>query len=221
MQCRGKPAPAQAEDKNLTYMENQEPYNPLHKKNLGTSVAEALLARVPEPLPPPNTFDGAGIYAIYYTGDFPVYRPISGSDKKIHLQYPIYVGKAVPEGARKGGLGLDVPVGRVLHRRLTEHAKSIEQAKNLNLVDFRCRFLVVDDIWIPLGEALLIEMFSPLWNIVVDGFGNHDPGGGRYNQQVSAWDVIHPGRPWAEKLTYGKSQSDIFMAIEQHLARLK
>jgi hypothetical protein len=26
----------------------------------------------------------------------------------------------------------------------------------------------VDDIWIPLGESLLIEMFSPLWNKVLD-----------------------------------------------------
>jgi hypothetical protein len=28
----------------------------------------------------------------------------------------------------------------------------------------------------------------------VDGFGNHDPGKGRYKQARSDWDVIHPGR---------------------------
>jgi hypothetical protein len=88
----------------------------------------------------------------------------------------------------------------VLHRRLREHAESISQAANLAVSDFACRYLVVEDIWIPLGESLLIAMFSPLWNHRLDGFGNHDPGGGRYQQQRSAWDVVHPGRPWAAKL---------------------
>jgi len=74
------------------------------------------------------------------------------------------------------------------------------KASNLSLEDFHCRYLVVDDIWIPLAESLLIEMFSPLWNLVIDGFGNHAPGAGRYNQQKSPWDVLHPGRAWAEKL---------------------
>ena len=49
-------------------------------------------------------------------------------------------------------------------------------------------------------EAQLIRRFSPLWNSVVDGFGNHDPGKGRYEQARSEWDVLHPGRPWAERL---------------------
>ncbi len=89
--------------------------------------------------------------------------------------------------------------GKALFKRLNEHAKSIEQASNLDVRDFYCRFLVVDDIWIPLGESLLIEKLSPVWNQVLDGFGNHDPGKGRYNQEHSAWDVIHPGRGWAKK----------------------
>jgi hypothetical protein len=60
--------------------------------------------------------------------------------------------------------------------------------------------LVVDDIWISLGESLLIEKFSPIWNTILVGFGNHDPGKGRYNQQRSPWDTLHPGRTWADKL---------------------
>ena len=113
---------------------------------------------------------------------------------------PIYVGKAVPAGARKGGYGLGGSPGTVLYRRLIEHAESVEQAENLSAEDFFCRYLAVDDIWIPLGESLLIEMLSPVWNALIDGFGNHDPGKGRYNQQRSAWDVLHPGRPWAKRL---------------------
>jgi hypothetical protein len=87
-----------------------------------------------------------------------------------------------------------------MHKRLGDHAASIEQVENLDLKDFKCRFLVVDDIWIPLAESLLIEMFSPLWNSKLTGFGNHDPGSGRYKQKRSFWDTIHPGRRWAYKL---------------------
>ena len=54
---------------------------------------------------------------------------------------------------------------------------AVDRAANLDLTDFRCRFLVVEVIWIPLGESLLIEKLSPLWNETIDGFGNHDPGG--------------------------------------------
>ena len=131
---------------------------------------------------------------------FLLYAELVEKNRGEQYLWPIYVGKAVPAGARKGGFGLGADPGQVLYKRLAEHAASIEQAHNIDLADFRCRFLVVDDIWIPLAESLLIEMYLPLWNRKIDGFGNHDPGKGRYNQQKSAWDLIHPGRPWAEKL---------------------
>jgi len=83
---------------------------------------------------------------------------------------------------------------------LSEHAGSIDETRNLDLVDFKCRFLIVDDIWIPLGEALLIETFRPVWNLLVDGFGHHDQGKARRGQMKSSWDTLHPGRPWAEKV---------------------
>lgn len=95
-------------------MRQESPYNPLDKKNLGISVADALLARPIDALPPREQFIGAGIYAIYYTGPFPAYRAISGGNKKGQSSIPIYVGKAVPAGARKGGFGLDSPPGSVL-----------------------------------------------------------------------------------------------------------
>jgi hypothetical protein len=176
-----------------------KPFNPLDKKNLGESVAEFMLSAPVEEIPP-EPFLGAGIYAIYYSGSLDLYQPISQKNKNGRYQCPIYVGKAVPPGARKGGFGLDTDPGPSLFKRLAEHADSIRQTSNLSLKDFHCRYLVVDDIWIPLAESLLIEMFSPLWNLVIDGFGNHDPGAGRYNQQKSPWDVLHPGRAWAEKL---------------------
>jgi hypothetical protein len=178
---------------------DQKPYNPLEKRHLGISVAEALLECPISPLPPEKKFSGAGVYAIYYTGNFPPYASLSRKNINTKFLLPIYVGKAVPAGARKGGLGLDIPAGQVLFNRLAEHADSITQSENLNLKHFHCRYLITDDIWIPLGESLLIEMFRPPWNIVLDGFGNHDPGKGRYKQQRSPWDMIHPGRSWARK----------------------
>ena len=77
------------------------------------------------------------------------------------------------------------------------------QARNLEVGDFCCRFVILQevesDLIIPV-EATLIRNYRPLWNSVVDGFGNHDPGSGRYNQARSEWDVLHPGRPWADRL---------------------
>ena len=110
------------------------------------------------------------------------------------------MGKAVPDGARKGGQGDDVDPGTALFKRLTDHAKSLDAATNLKLEDFRCRFLSVDDIWIPLTESLLIERFKPVWNGVLAGCGNHDPGNGRHRGRMPLWDCLHPGRAWAERL---------------------
>lgn len=195
-------------------MKDEVPFNPLDKRNLGKSVAEALLKQPVCPLPP-DSFEGAGIYAIYYVGNFPAYKSIAALNKGARFEVPIYVGKAVPQGARKGGLGLDAPAGTVLFRRLLDHAKSIAEAENLQSKDFWCRHLVTDDIWIPLGESLLIEQFRPIWNQVIDGFGNHDPGSGRYNQQCSPWDVLHPGRGWALKCKPNKLSLD---ALHERIA---
>lgn len=177
-------------------LREEPPFNPLDKLNLGIAVRDALLKR-PVALLPPERFKGAGVYALYYFGRFEPYKTLSIANQENRWTLPIYVDEAVPPGSRKGGYGLGADPGDVLWRRLWEHGKSIEQADNLKIEDFRCRYLVVDDIWIPLGESLLIETFNPLWNRVLYGFGNHDPGKGRYNQARSAWDVVHPGRQWA------------------------
>lgn len=180
-------------------MSQHKPFNPLDRKNLGASVAQALLQQVPIPLAKVDPFNGAGVYAIYYTGNFKPYDPIAKRCRDGRFEAPIYVGKAVPAGARKGGTGLNVSAGRALYNRLSEHAESIGDVSSLGIKDFYCRFLVVDDIWIPLGESLLIAKFSPIWNNIIDGFGNHDPGKGRYEGMRPRWDVLHPGRAWAAK----------------------
>ena len=194
-----------------------QPYNPLDKKRLGEQVAEALLSESVYPLPP-HKFIGAGVYALYYIGEFPAYELLAEINRDEQYLCPIYVGKAVPEGARKGGQGMDVNPGNALYKRLNDHAKSIEAAQNINLSDFRCRFLAVDDIWIPLAESMLIERFKPLWNCLLEGFGNHAPGRGRKDMMTPSWDWYHPGRGWANDLMpYTKSKEQLDKEIREYL----
>jgi hypothetical protein len=195
-----------------------KPYNPLEKENLGRSVTHSLINSEPIPLGAIQRFAGAGVYAIYYLGDFDPYVPLRNwNQAPPDLHLPIYVGKAVPTGGRKGSVNTENSAkGSALFRRLDEHRKSVADVTNLSVSDFWCRFLVVDDIWIPLGESLLIHVYRPLWNSVVDGFGNHDPGSGRYRGARSSWDTLHPGRHWVENCATSKSsEPDILLRIRQ------
>jgi hypothetical protein len=181
-------------------------FDPLDYRVIVDSVLNALLRTPQGPMPPRERFDGAGVYAIYYRGKFPGYRPISGTE------VPIYVGKAIPAGARQGGSDameqIEPEAGTVLYRRLREHGDSIGTTETLDIADFRCRFLVVTPIWISTAESLLIRRFLPLWNVCVDGFGNHHQGKGRVGQKRSDWDTLHPGRGWAQAMKQSKHTTD-------------
>jgi hypothetical protein len=171
---------------------------------------------------PPDAFAGAGVYVIYYTGSFEPYGKIAQYNRNNKYRWPIYIGKAVPPGSRKG-IGFDAETGPAIHKRLREHAKTIEGSDNLKLADFHCRYLAVDDVWIPLTESLLIEMFQPIWNKVLDGFGNHAPGAGRTGQKRSKWDIMHPGREWAQDLTSAPTQltKEVEQFIDAVLSQIK
>ena len=200
-------------------MSDHPPYNPLDKKNLGASVAEALLEREVHPLGALKKVTGAGIYAIYYTGGFPAYAPLAARNEGGRFTAPIYVGKAIPSGGRKGRERTIGSIEWPLYKRLGEHAKSIGSAPSLRIEDFHCRFLVVDDIWIPLGESLLIAKFAPVWNSIVDGFGNHTPGKGRFEGLRPRWDTLHPGRSWALKCPERVETPDQIISDVQHHLR--
>lgn len=184
-------------------------YNPLDRVELGKSVERALLSRELVPLPPGTSFPGAGVYALYYVGGFEPYLPIAPPAREAG-DIPIYVGRAAPPGGRTGSGGLrPTTTAPALYTRLRQHAGSIRAVEkhaqetgndNLRLADFLCRFLVVDDIWVALGEAVLIGHYQPVWNGFVQGFGIHATGGPRANQARSQWDTLHPGRPFAARL---------------------
>jgi len=195
------------------------PYNPLDKLNLARSIEVELLGRPAAPLSEAAAVRGAGVYAIYYWGDFPAYEAISKNPDDPDAR-PIYVGKAIPQGGRKGGLTADSGQSRALAGRLRNHVGSVSQASNLNLSHFWARHLAVDDIWIPLGENMLIQTIQPVWNVVIDGFGNNDPGIRRATQFRSPWDVIHPGRLAFEKLALNPLAADtLIQRIVDFLAR--
>lgn len=176
-------------------------------------------------LPLTDPFTDAGVYAIYYFGPFENYKSLSDINKTARNSkeyFPIYVGKAVPKGSRTARTKSSTE--QTLFKRLEEHTKSIQDASNLNINDFKCRFVILRDnevdLIVPL-ESALIRAYAPLWNSCVSGFGIHHPGSGRYGQKKSEWDTLHPGRYFADKLTGKKLNiSEIQDKITQYTKKL-
>lgn len=192
-----------------------EPYNPLANDNLARGLASVFSERDLHPLPPEQPVVGAGVYLLYYTGGFPLYAPISSTD----CRDPIYVGKAVPRPkVDDDGVLAQPEASTALRGRLNKHRQSITQAENIELADFRCRYLVLEDVWVPLAEGLLIRHYRALWNYRLPGFGINAPGGGRKRQERSRWDTVHPGRPYAMELPLNaKSLEDIEDEVHRFL----
>jgi hypothetical protein len=96
---------------------------------------------------------------------------------------------------------------------------SISEASNLFIEDFHFRSLTIDDIWIPLGENMMIDLYRPIWNVVIDGFGNKTPGKRRETQYRSSWDVLHPERRFAERLADGGMTTEMLVSrLENYFA---
>ena len=180
----------------MVYPSNPPEFDPLDYDNLAKSCVQELMSTGPYALPLPSIFFGAGIYAIFYAGTIGGFPPYARWASPAADQ-PIYVGKAIPAGGRRGTPIASAIATRPLHARLSEHAGSIQAATNLDPLDFVCRFLVMKPVWITLAERFVIDRYRPIWNVCIDGFGIHDPGGGRRQGEISWWDALHPGRPWA------------------------
>ena len=175
-------------------------------------------------LPPAEAFLGTGVYALYYTGQNPLYHRYAELNR-LAYNHPIYVGKAVPKGWRQSRISDSaINQSRELCNRLKEHSRNITLGANLDLAEFMCRFVIFEDEssdMISTIEAALIKLSQPLWNVALDGFGNHDPGKGRYEQAKSDWDVIHPGRIWAERCNgTPKDKSVIIANIDRHFQNI-
>lgn len=170
---------------------HQEKFNPLALKTLAETMVSELLKQPVNPLKTLAPFEGPGVYAVYYTGPFPSYQPIAALNRGRKWELPIYVGKAKFD-------------------RIRNHATSVSQVSNLDVNDFWCRYLVTEEVFIPLCEALLIRRYKPVWNILVTGFGPKVVGEKRITQQTSMWDMLHPGRPGR-----GAAPNKRFASVEQ------
>jgi hypothetical protein len=174
-------------------------YNPLDLNHLAESTKVEFEKQPLIKLAGIKPFQGAGVYALYYEGNFPDYKPISTANKEKRGTRAIYVGEAGRQGKRKG-IDLEGTSGTsAIYERLSDHhTKSIEATTNLSIEDFWIRYLPIQSLFVPLCEALLIETHRPLWNRLVDGFGNKHMGGARIDeltgQQITPWDLLHPGR---------------------------
>jgi hypothetical protein len=130
------------------------PYDPLDLRTLAESMVKVVLEQRVYPLGEVPSFEGAGVYVIYYTGNYDPYKSITQKNKGNRWDQPIYVGEAARKGGRKGGVLAVGPAGRVLLSRLKNHVDSIRGTKNLKVDDFFCRYLVLKDFFIALCESL-------------------------------------------------------------------
>lgn len=175
-----------------------EPFDPLAVENVGVTLAVELLEQPLHSLPPSEEIAGAGVYAIYYSGNHPAYSRLVEMDKKQGgWKYPVYIGKAVRENAKQGFHPRPTTKCKVVER-LQLHADSIVDVERagldpeFHLEDFRCRLLILNDAYITLAESVLIATFRPAWNGM--GFGSKVVGGPRMAGKGSLWDSLHPGR---------------------------
>ena len=176
-------------------------YDPLTWENLMAGVIVRFETQPRVRFAKTEEAQGPGVYALFYNGPHPAYQPISGTSR------PIYVGKAVPKGGRKGTTSR--PGDQfTLRDRFRNHHRSIVAATNLAEEDFTCRYLAIVPVWVTLAERFLIDHYRPVWNGEVDGFGNNPQGRYRQKGKRSWWDTLHPGREWARQREPKGSEAD-------------
>jgi len=177
------------------------------------------------PVPVPERFHGTGVYAIYCIAQEGIYCDFHMINRTAY-NIPIYIGKAVPKGWRLGRSNVAADSKTYeLNNRIREHGKNLQLGQGLHILDFHTRFMILEGAesdLIGTVEAALIRKYQPLWNTLLDGFGNHDPGKGRYEQAMSDWDVCHPGRLWAKKCRGTHSnRAQLLKNIAEFMASLK
>lgn len=160
-------------------------FDPLSTIELTAQICRKFEEQPSVPLAEVPPFDGAGLYAIYYTGsNNPLYRPLRG------YLIPVYVGSAQFHSSATGRtIRSRVP----LHLRVREHQRSIGES-DLDIGDFAVRLLLMPDVHIDLGENGLRVGYKPVWNSVLRGFGSHEQGAQTRTSAQTIWDSVHAGR---------------------------
>jgi hypothetical protein len=190
-------------------------FNPLDTSALTKVFVNELTSRPAVVLPDiaPARVQGAGLYALYYTGLFRPYEEVADAGR----DWPIYLGSALPSGSRTGRVrsGGKPP----LLDRLERHGASVTHAWNLEERSFFARWFEVDEPFIILGEILLLRFYRPLWNATLAGFGAKVVGGRRTGGRKSNWDTLHPGRPGmgtAPGATQEKLEEEVRVHVKEY-----
>ena len=202
-------------------------FDPGDPKTIGRMVSIALLAQSTVPLGDVKPAYGSGVYAIYYHGNHPLYREISGTET------PIYVGKADPA---RDDASTTREQGARLTGRLLEHAGTVLTAEAyadalpahltaIRLRDFSCRKLVCATNAQLVAEKHLIRMFWPIWNAETKacwGMSKHGDSATTRANKRSPWDVVHPGRVWAldKRLVDSLTPDQIAKRVQETLTRV-
>jgi hypothetical protein len=191
-------------------------FDPTDPHVIGELIGRTLLLQQAQALSSIGRFYGSGVYAIYYRGGFPAYRPVSGTEN------PLYVGKADPATPNAQTVQQQ---GNGLSTRLLDHERSIAAVTNIKLEDFDCRYLVVKSAWQETAEDYLIDLFKPIWNNetrICYSFGKHGDAAKTRANRRSPWDTLHPGRKWAassDNVPNEKSKEQIVAEIAEHFAK--
>jgi hypothetical protein len=201
-----------------------ESFDPGNPDTVGRLVVIALLAQDRVPLSEIRPTYGSGVYAIYYNGAHPAYAEISNTET------PIYVGKADPAEPRAA---TPREQGVRLFGRLSDHRRAIKRAEDyasarelpdpLRIVDFDCRRLVCATNAQLVAEKHLIEIFKPAWNSetkICFGISKHGDDSEMRRNKRSPWDVMHPGRDWANgnEVRPGMTAETIASRLSAHFA---
>lgn len=204
-------------------------FDPSDPKTVGRMVSIALIAQAKFRLSDIRPSYGSGVYAIYYSGDHPLYKAISETET------PIYVGKADPASDDASTVREQ---GAKLAARLLEHSATITTAENyaaskglpeglhpLRLADFQVRRLVCATNAQLVAEKHLIRTFWPVWNSDTKacwGMSKHGDAAKTRANKKSPWDVVHPGRIWAldAALVDSLSPRQILQRIEELVHRV-
>lgn len=189
-------------------------FDPSNPNYMGRFTAAALLIQPRHPLAEVEKFYGAGVYALYYKGDFAAYEKVSGKET------PLYTGKADPKIAHAEN---PTEQGDSLSRRINEHRKSIQLVSGdggISLADFEVRYLVTASGFQVTAENFLINYFKPIWNKetkICFGIGKHGDDANTRKNKKSPWDTLHPGRKWALASEELKTPEEIAGDISDHL----
>ncbi len=171
-------------------------FDPSNPNVGGRIVGITMIAQKRKPLANIERFYGAGVYALYYNGDFP------GLRANFAAGTPDLRGKADPaDAASKTAMEQGDRLARAAYGSLEKYREGGKP--RCDWQDFEYRALVVQTGWQTSAEDYLIHLFKTASGIPA-GVSATDSANmatipARAPTCASPWDTLHPGRDWAHR----------------------